>query len=433
MSDNTTSEHATSDRKPSDKKSEKKTTSMTARARAAIGKATGMKPLQPGKQAYGYVSTGSFSVDMLIGGTRTLDGKALICPGFPRRKITEVYGAESSGKTTLLISAMVQAQRAGGSALFLDFEHSIDLTYAQKIGLSLDEDKMTIYQPDTMEEGFGALYLGIMAGYDIIGIDSVAAMVPAAELAKGFNDPARIGAVAAKFSRELPKFASWLNKYPILPNPDKEKKVRDPNHPGSALVFLNQVRAVISTGGYGGGGGEQESTTGGKALKYFAYERLALSKFKSEVVERLDPMTGKKRRYQYGNVTTVKVAKSKIDAKQGHSTQIFIRYGTGIDDYFSIIETGVVYKLIRKDSSFYTFADARFKGRDALRKYLIDNPTVYDTLRVKLAQLVNAGAVVAEEPEEDELASFEPGEDEDDVDLEASAEAMAEEVIAEDA
>jgi len=418
-----------------EKKTPSANSSVAARARAAILKATGMKPLQPGSHSYGYVSTGSFSVDMLIGGTKTLDGKGVICPGFPRRRITEVYGAESSGKTTLLISAMVQAQKAGGKALLIDFEHSLDLSYAQKLGLSMDEDKILVYQPDNMEAGFNVMYLGIMSGYDIIGVDSVAAMVPKAELEKGFDDAAKIGAVAAKFSRELPKFVSWLNRYPVLPG-DKEKKVRDPNHPGTALVFINQVRALISTSGYGGGGGDQENTSGGKALKFFAYERLRLAKIKAEVIERIDPMTGRKKRYPYGNVTDVKVVKSKIDAKQGHSTQIFIRYGSGIDDYFSVIETGAAYKLIRKDGAFYTLGTERFKGRDAFRKHLIDNPTVYDALRLKLAQVVNSGAVAAEEePEEDELVTAFDGADDvdDDDDIAAVVESVAEEILAEDA
>jgi recombination protein RecA len=411
-----------------DKKTPSANSAISAKARAAIMSATGMKPLRPGSDAYSYVSTGSFPVDMLIGGSRTFDGKSLICPGFPRRRITEVFGAESSGKTTLLISAMVQAQRAGGKALLIDYEHSIDLTYAQRLGLSLDEDKMLVYQPDHMEAGLNAMYIGIMAGYDIIGVDSVAAMVPKSEFEKGFDDAAKIGAVAAKFSRELPKFVSWLKKYPVLPG-SKEKKVSDPNHPGSALVFVNQVRALISTGGYGGGGGDQENTTGGKALKYFAFERLRLAKVRAEAIERVDPMSGKKRRYPYGNVTDVKVVKSKMDAKQGHSTQIFIRYGTGIDDYFSIIETGVAQKLVRKDGAFYTLNNERFKGRDAVRKYLIDNPTLYDALRLKLAELVNAGAVPAEPEEDDELAAFDYDAGDDDEDVAA----IAEEVMTEDA
>ena len=414
-----------------EKKTPSANASWSARARAAILKTTGMKPLQPGSHSYGYVSTGSFSVDMLIGGSKTRDGKGLICPGFPRRRITEVYGAESSGKTTLLISAMVQAQKAGGRAMLIDFEHSLDLAYAQKIGLSLDEDKMLVYQPDTMEDGFSAMHIGIMAGYDIIGVDSVAAMVPKAELEKKFEDAAKIGAVAAKFSRELPKFVSWLTKHPLVAG-DKAKS--DPNHPGTALVFVNQVRSLISTGGYGGGG-DQENTSGGKALKFYTFERLRLARIKSEVIERKDPMTGKPKRFPYGNVTDVKVIKSKIDAKQGHSTQIFIRYGTGIDDYFSLIETGVVQRLIRRDGAYYTLGKERFKGRDAFRKYLMENESVYNELRLKLAELVNAGGVIPEEPdEEDELMAVD-GFDDDDVAEgdDANMQSVTEDVVAEDA
>jgi recombination protein RecA len=411
-------------KKDKDKPANAANAAMMAKVRAAIEKKTGMKPLRPGSQSYTYVSTGSFSVDMLIGGTKTMDGKGLICPGFPRRRITEVYGAESSGKTTLLISAMVQAQHAGGKAMLVDYEHSIDLTYAQKLGLSMDEDKMVVYQPDTMESGFMAIYAGILGGFDIIGVDSVAAMVPEAELSKGFDEAAKIGAVAAKFSRELPKFAGWLNKHPMASDKEGSKR-SDTRHPGTALVFVNQIRAVIQTGGYSGGGGDNENTSGGKALKFYAYERLRLTRIRSESIEKLDAYTGKKKKYPYGNVTDVKVIKSKIDAKQGHSTQIFIRFGTGIDDYFSIIETGVTQKLIRKDGGgIYRLGDKQFKGRDALRKHLQENEDVFQTLRTRLAQLVNEGAVASDEPEDDDaiLEALDTSDDDDGEDLGAAVE-----------
>ena len=403
---------------------------LMARLRAAIGKQTGMKPLQPGTHSYGYVSTGSFNVDMLIGGTKTLDGKGLICPGFPRRRITEVYGAESSGKTTLLISAMVQAQRAGGRAMLVDYEHSIDLAYAQKIGLSLDDDKMQVYQPDNMEAGFFAMYLGIMAGVDIIGVDSVAAMVPKSELEKDFDESAKIGAVAAKFSRELPKFVAWLNKFPVLGGSERPLERRsDPNHPGTALVFVNQTRAVIQTGYAGGGGGDTENTSGGKALKFYAYERLRLARIKSETIEKVDAFSGKRKRYQYGNVTDVKVVKSKIDAKQGHSTQIFIRFGTGIDDYYSVIETGCAQKVIQKSGAMYKLGDQQFRGREQLRKFLLENDSVFQAMRAKLAQMVNEGAVT-DDADESELRVME-GLDltsEEDDEVESVAEVAAEEL-----
>jgi recombination protein RecA len=241
-----------------------------------------------------------------------------------------------------------------------------------------------------MEAGFNMMYIGIMAGIDIIVVDSVAAMVPKDELDKGFNDAAKIGAVARKFSLELPKFAMWLQKYPKIPG-DKIKT--DPDKPGTALVLINQIRSLISTSG--GGHGGDENTSGGKALKFYAFERLRLARIKSESIKRKDPLTGKEKNIPYGNVTDVKVVKSKIDAKQGHSTQIFIRYGYGIDDYFSVIETGVVQKVIKREGVFYTLGNQRFQGKDKFRKFLMENPPVFEALRVKLAQLVNSGAIDA--------------------------------------
>jgi len=369
--------------------------------RAAIMKHTGQKALLPGLTSHPCVSTGSFPVDMLIGGTPTKDGKGLICPGFPRRRITELFGGESSGKTTLLISAMVQAQKAGGTAMFIDFEHSLDHHYAEKLGLSYNPGKLTVIQPETMEQGFTMMRLGILGGIDIIGVDSVAAMVPKDELEKGFEDAAKIGAVARQFSGSLPKFAMWLQKYPLMAA-DKTKS--DPNRLGTALVLINQTRALISTGGGHHGGGD-DNTSGGKAIKFYAYLRLRTTRIKSEIVERKDPMTGKTRRFPFGNVTDVKVVKSKIDSKQGHSTSMFIRYGSGIDDYFSIIETGVAQKVIKREGAFYTVGSQRFQGKDKFRKFLIENPTVFEALRQKLALAVNAAAMDAgDDPtEEDDL------------------------------
>jgi recombination protein RecA len=297
----------------------------------------------------------------------------------------------------MLISAMVQAQKAGGAAMFIDYEHALDHSYAKALGLSYEEDKLLVYQPDSMEEGFKMMFVGVAAGFDIIGVDSVAAMVPKKELDKGFDDEAAIGGVARQFSRALPKFAMWLLKFPKDPN-NKEKP--DPTHPGTTLVFVNQTRALI-----GGSGRDNETTSGGKALKFYAYLRLRMQRIKSEFIERKDPMTGRKRRFPYGNVTDVKVVKSKIDAKQGHSAQVFIRYGAGIDDHFSLIETGVAQKLIKKEGAYYSIGEHRFQGKEKFRAFLVENHKIYTALRDKLVQAVNASAVDGpiELEEEDEL------------------------------
>lgn len=410
----------------SEKKSNKKgaadpTAAVMALAKAAINKHTQQKPLLPGSTAYDCVSTGSFNVDMLIGGTPRSDGKGLICPGFPNRRITEVFGPESSGKTTLALSAIAQAQKAGGTGMLLDFEHSIDLAYAQKIGVSLDPNKMLVYQPPTMEDGFKMILIGIQAGIDIIVVDSVAAMMPKSEMEKGLNDVAAIGAVARKFSFELPKIVKWLHDYPSVPG----EKRPDTKRRGTALVLINQIRASIAMNAYGGG--NDENTSGGKALKFYAYERLRMQRVKSEFVERQDRLTGKKKRFPYGNVTDVKVVKSKIDAKQGHSTQIFIRYGTGIDDYYSVIETGVTQKMIKKDGGYYTFEGQRYQGKEKLRAHLIANTKSFQELRRKLVDAVNAeGTLATEDLEEGDVVLEETG----DVDLEnVGLDAVAEEIV----
>jgi len=401
-----------------------------AKAKATILKATNQKPLQPVVATLGHVHSGSFPIDSMIGGSQIKDGKGQVCPGYPRRRITELYGPESSGKTTLLIHAMVEAQKAGGTAMFIDFEHSLDHNYAKALGLSYDDKKLLVYQPDTMEEGFKMLFVGIAAGVDVIGVDSIAAMVPKKELEKGFDEEAKIGALAAPFSRALPKFVIWLQKYPKLPT---NKEVKDPNHPGTALIFVNQTRALISMGG-GGGHGENENTTGGKALKFYAYLRLRVSRYKSEFIERKDPISGKKRRYPYGNVTDVKIVKTKINDKQGHSTQIFIRYGVGIDDYLSIIESGITQKLIKKEGAYYGLGENRFQGKDKFRQFLITNVKVYEALKLKLAQAVNSTAITgAEELGEDDelLEGFDLENDSLDADVAANVEKEVEEVLAE--
>ena len=374
---------------------------MVAKAKAAIQKSTKQKPLEPTVETMAHVPTGSFALDMLIGGSPTKDGKGMICPGLPKRRIVEIYGPESSGKTTLLISAMVQAQKAGGAAMFIDFEHSLDHSYAKAQGLSYDEDKLLVYQPDSMEEGFKMMFVGIVSGFDIIGVDSVAAMVPKTELEKGFDDAAKIGVVARMFSQSLPKFAMWLHKYPKL---DKEKT--DPNHEGSTLVFINQTRAQINTSGYGG---DNETTSGGKALKFYASLRLRTTRIRSEFVEKKDQMSGKKRRFPYGNVTDVKIIKSKIDAVQGHSTQMFIRFGLGVDDHFSIIETGVAQKVIKREGAYYALGENKFQGKEKFRSFLLENPKVYDALKVKLAEAITAAVSdgpIKIEDEDDVLDDF---------------------------
>lgn len=390
--------------------------------RTMLGK-LGVKPIETAASTMPHVASGSIIIDNLIGGSKTLDGKGSVCPGYPRRKITEIYGPESSGKTTVALAAAAKVQREGGSVLYIDFEHALHHGYAQQIGVRFDET-WTLIAPDTMEDGFKFMYLAIAAGVDLIIVDSVAAMVPKDELEKKIDDIAKIGAVAKKMSETLPKFALWLMKHPMEGAGENKKPKKDAK--GTALILLNQERAAISTGG-GGHGQPEPNTAGGKALKYFAYVRLRLQRLSSETIERKDPINGKKRKFPYGNTTLVKMVKSKADAKQGHSATIFIRYGYGVDDAYSVIESGVSTGVFRRDGAYYQYGEQRIQGRDKFRLFLISNPSLFEEVKAKVAEAIIEAAPTAIPDEEisDEDAIMEGLAD----DLGESVDSTKEEVI----
>jgi recombination protein RecA len=265
--------------------------------------------------------------------------------------------------------------------LYLDFEHALHHGYAKQIGVKFDESFMLV-APVTMEEGFKAMFIGIAAGVDLIIVDSVAAMVPKDEMEKKIDDTAKVGAVAKKMSETLPKFVLWLTQHPMEGAGESKKPKKDA--PGTAILFLNQERATISTGG--GHGAPEPNTAGGKALKYYAYVRLRLARISSEVIETKDPISGTKRKFPYGNVTAIKMVKSKADAKQGHSANIFIRYGYGVDDAFSVIESGVATGVIEREGAYYAYEGERIQGKDKFRAMLLSNPPLFEKVKAQVAQ-----------------------------------------------
>lgn len=391
--------------------------------RAAAMKGINIKPVEENRTSIPSLSSGSVTIDDLIGGSLADDGKAPKCPGYPRRRITEIFGAESSGKTTAAIQAIASTQKSGGTAMFIDFEQALDQAYARRVGMSFHQDKLLFYQPETMEEGWKLIQLGIAGGVDLIVVDSVAAMVTEAELNKKPGDAPQIGVVARAMSNMLPKVCIWLNRAEYNRNVNG----------GTALILLNQVRANVNTGGYGGGGGDTDSSTGGKALKFYAYLRIKFTRIKTEKLpaKRKDGFTGKEVTVPYGNLTQVKLVKSKVDAKQGFTSEIFIRFNYGIDNYFSLIEAAVANKIIQKSGAFYKFNNQQFQGRDKLRKHLMDNPSMFDTLRATVLKVVRAEdrEEDVELEDEDELLSL-TRDDEEEEDFGVASE---EEVVIEDA
>ncbi len=361
----------------------------SAGAKAAIFKRTKQKPIEEQDGVYGHVDSGSTLLNATISGASVTAGLELRCPGYPRRHITEIYGPESSGKTTVALAAIATCQKNGGMAMFLDAEHALDHRYARACGVRFDESLM-LYQPDTLEQAFQMVLVALVAGVDLVVVDSVAALVPEDELKKGVAETAKIGIVAAKMAQTLPKLALWLSKYP--------DPVKNPGHPGTAIILLNQERSKISTGGGKGGGDNDPNTSGGKALKFFTYLRLRFQKIKSEYVKRKDPITGKERGFPFGNLTRAKVVKTKIVGNQGDDILIFIRYGFGLDDIYSLIEVGVHQRLIGRDGAYYSWEGQRFQGKDKLRAYLLSNKDALDKLKKVITQVVmNATTPVKEE------------------------------------
>lgn len=345
------------------------------------------KPLGLNKKPFPCIHSGSLHLNTLIGGNTAPDGSGPICPGYPRGHITEIYGQEASGKTTLALEAIAEVQRQGGLAMFLDFEHALHHGYAQNLGVSFDPSQLLLYQPDNMEEGLDMLGIGARAGCDLIVVDSIAAMVPKADMEKKFEDSDQIGSRARKLASALPKVVR------IIKQPSKY----NPQNP--AVIFINQTRANIG----GGPHGSAETTSGGKALKFFAYVRLAVTRIKSEFVEKIDPVSKAKRKIQFGNVTQIKVAKSKVDAKQGHTCEIFLRHGHGIDDYYSIIESSIAHKLIKKSGSHYEFDGQSFQGREKLRLFLLDNEATFQKMQDALLRSIRSQAQDLPIDEEDDV------------------------------
>jgi recombination protein RecA len=384
---------------------------MMAQTRAFIKKATDQDPIGNRTGSWPHLPSGAIAVDSLIGGTPLIGGGGLVCPGYPRGRLVEIYGAESSGKTTLALAAAVQAQRAHQGVLYLDFENAIHHGYARSIGVNFEESYLSLYSPTTLEEGMKMLYLAVRNGIGLVVIDSVAAMVPKTELGKNLEEPAAIGALARAMSNVLPKMTQWLKEQTAV------------------VIFVNQVRANISKTSYGPG---DDNTAGGKAVKFYASLRLKLTRVKSEFIERVDPITLQKKKIPFGNVVQVKAVKNRMDGKQGHTCEIFIRYGSGVDEYLSLVEAAVPRKLVVKRGSAYDFEGESFKGRDKLRSFLVNNPKAFEKLRDTVMQsLVSESPTAIAEVNDEDIVSDMRRELDDDTLFDESSDLNPEEVVTE--
>jgi len=290
------------------------------------------------------IPSGSLGLDMALG-----------VGGYPRGRVIEIFGPESSGKTTLAIHAMAEAQKAGGIAAFIDAEHAFDRFYAENLGV--DIDNLIISQPDYGEQALEIADNLISSGaIDIIVIDSVAALTPKSEIEGEMGD-SKMGLHARLMSQALRKLTATINKTKCT------------------VIFINQLREKI-----GVMFGNPEVTTGGNALKFYASVRL-------DIRRRTQIKDGDK---VLGNRTKVKVVKNKV-APPFQTTEFDIMYGYGISKVGEILDLGVEYDIIKKSGSWFSYGDTKLgQGRDAVKGLIADNPELAEELETKIVETIKA-------------------------------------------
>ena len=346
-----------------------------------FGKGAVMKLGENMVQKVDVIPTGSLSVDAALG-----------VGGFPRGRIVEIYGPESSGKTTLALHCVAQAQKLGGTAAFIDAEHALDPVYAAKIGVDIDE--LYVSQPDNGEQALDICEALVRSGaIDIVVVDSVAALVPKAEIEGDMGD-SHVGLQARLMSQALRKLTSVISKT------------------NTVVVFINQLREKV-----GVMYGNPETTTGGKALKFYATIRIDIRK--SEAI--------KEGKEVVGNKTKVKIVKNKV-APPFRTCVVEMMYGEGISRTGEILDFAVEMDLIQKSGSFYSYNNERIgQGRDNAKRYLLDKPDVFDALdrqiREKMLQdpTVVSETMVREETIADLTAEDERDDEEFELDDEPAA------------
>ena len=311
------------------------------------------------------IPTGSLALDVALG-----------IGGLPRGRVIEVYGPESSGKTTVALHAVANAQKAGGNAAFIDAEHALDPVYARALGV--DTDSLLVSQPDTGEQALEIADMLIRSGgIDIIVIDSVAALVPKAEIEGEMGD-SHVGLQARLMSQALRKITGALSAT------------------GTTAIFINQLREKI-----GVFFGSPETTTGGKALKFYASVRID--------VRRIETL--KEAGAPVGNRTRAKVVKIKM-APPFKQAEFDIVYGKGISREGSIIDMGVEAGIVRKSGSWFTYGDDQLgQGKENVRQFLVDNPELANEIEQKI--LVSLGIGEAPDPDQasQDVPDIDPDED----------------------
>ncbi|MGI9461030.1 MAG: recombinase RecA [Alphaproteobacteria bacterium] len=306
-----------------------------------FGKGSIMKLGAKQQEHVASISTGSLNLDIALG-----------VGGLPKGRVVEIYGPESSGKTTLALHVLAEAQKQGGQVAFIDAEHALDPAYAKKLGVNIDD--LLISQPDTGEQALEiADTLVRSSAVDVLVIDSVAALVPRAELEGEMGD-VQVGTQARLMSQALRKLTGTIHKS------------------NSMIIFINQIRMKIGMMGYG----SPETTAGGNALKFYASVRLDIRRIGA--VKHSDVIIG--------NQTKVKVVKNKV-APPFRIVEFDILYGEGISRVGEVIDLGLAAGVLAKSGAWFSYGDERIgQGREAVRSYLKNNPEICKKIELQIRE-----------------------------------------------
>jgi recombination protein RecA len=322
-----------------DKEKDKALETALAQIERQFGKGSIMKLGEAAaNQQIEVIPTGSISLDVALG-----------VGGLPRGRVVEIYGPESSGKTTLTLHVIAEAQKAGGVAAFIDVEHALDPAYARNLGVDLDN--LLISQPDTGEQALDIAEMLVRSNaVDIVVVDSVAALVPRAEIEGDMGD-AHVGLQARLMSQALRKLTAAISKS------------------RTTMIFINQIREKV-----GVMFGNPETTSGGRALKFYASVRLDIRKLE-QIKSGTDPV---------GSRTRVKVVKNKV-APPFQVAEFDIMYGKGISRTGDLIDLGLKHEIVGKSGSWYTYGDTRIgQGRENAKVYLEEHPEIAEAIEDKI-------------------------------------------------
>ncbi len=321
-----------------------------------FGKGAVMRMNDEGRRNVPAISTGSISLDAALG-----------IGGLPRGRVVEIYGPESSGKTTLTLQVLAQAQKAGGTCAFIDAEHALDPGYAEKLGVNVDD--LLVSQPDTGEQALEIADMLVRSGaVDAVVVDSVAALVPKAEIEGEMGD-SHVGLQARLMSQALRKLTGNIKRTNCM------------------VMFINQIRMKI-----GVTYGSPETTTGGNALKFYSSVRLDIRRVGAV----------KKGEEVIGNQTRIKVVKNKM-APPFKVVDCDILYGEGISHLLELVDLGAKHGIIQKAGAWYSYGDTRIgQGKDNARQFLAENPEIAEEIEAQIREIMMPKPVPAETAEASE-------------------------------